>query len=203
MERSNNYGYINFIQTNESFYPYLNSKINKFVKNIQQIKGKNKLKIELDSLSYKYYKNIVNYYLFINFRYMDSKDFCSIISRLEKPSESEYQLLIILEDNGQNETFFKEVEINIELKDGNNTIFIVPIFNKTNLFLDYYTSNNQFQYKNKSKKSKSKLLYILIPIISIIIIIIAIFLILRYRKKASKGVSVDKILNEELTEIEK
>ena len=126
-------------------------------------------------------------------------DFYSKIGSQTKPYES----YIILEDNGLNETFSKEIEINKDLIDGNNTIYIVPIFNKTNLFLDYYKTKNIFQYKKISKKSKSKLLYILIPIISAIIIIIVILLILRHRKKTSKGITVDKVLNEELTEIDK
>ena len=199
-------GYINFIQTNERIYPYINSKLDKFVKNIQQIKGKNKLKIELDSLSYKYNKNIVNYYLLINFGYFEASDFYSKIGSQTEPYESyesSYKLVIILEDNGLNETFSKEIEINKDLIDGNNTIYIVPIFNKTNLFLDYYKTRNILQYEKISKKSKSKLLYILIPIISAIIIIIVILLILRHRKKTSKGITVDKVLNEELTEIDK
>ena len=113
----------------------------------------------------------------------------------------------IIEDKGQKETISKEIGINIDLNDGNNNIYIIPIFYKTNLFLDNYISYTEFYYQNypkkSNKKSDKKLLYILIPIISIIIIAIAILLILRHRKKNNKEITVDKVLSEELTNIEK
>ena len=204
-DTKDNPGYINFIQTNESVYPYINSEFNKkYVKNIQQINGKNKLRIDLDSLSYKYNKNIVNYYIFINFKYETDSVLYSTIIGQRKPNEKKHQFMTIIEDKGLNETISKQMDINIDIYDGQNNICIIPIFNKTNLFLDNYICCNEFNYQNKSKKNNNKkLLYILIPIISVIIISIIILLILRHRKKTHKEITVDKILDEELTNIEK
>ena len=197
-------GYINFIQTNEKIYPNIGSTSNKFVKNIQQKDGKNKLMIELYSLSYKYNKNIVEYYLLINF---DSEniydDLYSIIIGKKKPNRDDYEFMAIIEDNGVKETFSKDIKINIDLY-RTNDIFIIPLFKNTNYIIYDYIIKSEFKYVNVPKKEDNKLLlYILIPIISIIIIIIAIFICLRHRKKNNKEITVDKVLDEQLISIEK
>ena len=204
---TDNDGYINFIQTNENSYPYKKSLLSKFIRNIQQINGKNELIIELNSLSYKYNNNNVKYYLYINIHLRERTDFSylySIIIGHIKPNETNQEFMIILEDNGLNEIFSKEIGINIDLNNGNNKILIIPIFNNTNLILEDYIRSSEFNFKNIPRKDYKALLYILIPIIALIIIIFVIFIILKYRKKTNKkGITIEKIKSEELISLEK
>ena len=204
---TDNDGYINFIQTNENSYPYKKSLLSKFIRNIQQINGKNELIIELNSLSYKYNNNNVKYYLYINIHLRERTDFSylySIIIGHIKPNETNQEFMIILEDNGLNEIFSKEIGINIDLNNGNNRILIIPIFNNTNLILEDYIRSFEFNFKNIPRKDYKALLYFLIPIIALIIIIFIIFFILKYRKKTNKkGITIEKIKSEELINLEK
>jgi hypothetical protein len=204
---TDNDGYINFIQTNENSYPYKKTLLSKFIGNIQQINGKNELRIELNSLSYKYNKNIVKYYLFINIHLRLRTEFSylySIIIGHKKPNETNQEFMIIIEDNGLNEIFSKEIGINIDLNNGNNKILIIPIFNNTNLILEDYIRSSEFNFINIPRKDYKALLYILIPIIALIIIIFVIFIILKYRKKTNKeGITIEKIKSEELISLDK
>ena len=112
--------------------------------------------------------------------------------------------MIIIEDNGLNEIFSKEIGINIDLNNGNNKILIIPIFNNTNLILEDYIRSSEFNFINIPRKDYKALLYILIPIIALIIIIFVIFIILKYRKKTNKkGITIEKIKSEELISLEK
>ena len=116
--------------------------------------------------------------------------------------------MIIAEDNGLNETFYKEIEITIDLfEERNNVISIIPIFNETNIIKEQYITNIYFKFKKiinkKEKEKKSKLLYYLIPIIFVaIIIIVAIIVYLKRKKRNSKDITTKKILEEELTNID-
>ena len=115
--------------------------------------------------------------------------------------------MVIVEDDGLNETFTKEIDINIDLideKDGKNIVSFIPVMNKTNIIKDTFMLYREFYFKNISKNNnKIKiLLFILIPII-VIIIIFVIILYLRYRrKKNSKDISVNKVLEENLVGID-
>ncbi len=197
---TDNPGYINFIQTNDKIDPYKKSTPNGsiFVKKIQQVIRKNELMIELDSLSYKYNKNIVKYYLFINFNLNNSElsVLYSIISGYGKPNETKNEFMAIIEDNGLNKTISKKIGINTDLDDDDKKIFIIPIFNDTNLILEDYISVSNFYFKYIPKEV-NLLWYILI------IIIIAILLYIIIRKKCNKGIRIDKLVEEELSNIEK
>ena len=209
---NDNPGYFNFIPTNDNSYPFANYQlIDNFIKNIQQIEGENKIKVELDSLSYRYYPNIIKYYLIINvesvYENIHSVLF-SIIAGQRQINEASHELMVIAEDNGLSETFYKEINITIDLfEDRNNVISIIPIINETNIIKEQFIINKYFEFKkiiNKKKKGKkSKLLYYLIPIIIVVIIIIvAIIVYLKSKNRNNKDITVKKILEEELTNID-
>ena len=170
------------------------------------MKIKIKLKIEFESLSYIFYPNVVKYYLIFNVE-KDLPIYYSIITGHKKLNKKKHQLMVIVEDDGLNETFTKEIDINIDLidgKDGKNIVSFIPVMNKTNIIKDTFMLYREFYFKNISKNNnKIKiLLIILIPII-VIIIIFAIILYLRYRrKKNNKDISVNKVLEENLVGID-
>lgn len=161
--------------------------------------------IELDSLSYKYNKEIVKYYLLINFYLFYNSDYYPILIGDRKPNSEKHELMEIIEDNGLNETISKKIEINIDLINGINSFYIIPIFENTNLILkDYIIDNQKFNYTNIPKEENNNILwYILIPIIIIIIIIIVILFYIMCRKRASKDITMDNTPNEELINMEK
>ena len=202
-------GFINFIDSNEKIDNDLLYKIiEKSIKNVEQIEGKNKLEIKFESFSYLFYPNAVKYYLIFNIE-KDSINIYSILAGQKKLNQEEHQFMVIIEDDGLNERFTKEIDINISLFEGekkSNNITIIPVMNKTNLVLDDFVIYEDFIYKNASKnkgENKNKtLLIILIPIAVIIIIVIAV-LFLRYRrKKNNKDLAVNKVLQEELDPID-
>ena len=205
-------GYFNFIPTIDNSYSYTNPQLGKdFIKNIQQIEGENKIKVELDSLSYRYYPNIIKYYLIINVERIYENTYSvlfSIITGQRQINETNHELMIILEDNGLNETFYKEIEITINLfENGKDIISIVPILNETNIIKEKYITKKYFEFKKiinkKVKGKKSKLLYYLIPIIVVVIIIIvAIIVYFKCKKRNNNDITVKKILEEELTNID-
>ena len=176
--------------------------------NIHQINGKNELMVELNSLSYKYNKTIVKYYLFINIHLLREISIFSYLYSLiighKKLNETKNEFMAVIEDNGFNEIFSKKIEINIDLDNGNNEIIIIPIFNNTNLILKDYISAFDFNFENIPRKDNKTLFYILIPIIALIIIIIVIFICIKCRKKTNKkGITIEKIKSEELISFEK
>ena len=114
--------------------------------------------------------------------------------------------MILVEDKGLKETFYKEIEITIDLFEDGNYIIIIPIFNETNIIQEKYMSYKDFEFKKiKNKKEKEKiLLFILIPIIIVIIIIIfAIIFYIKHKNRNNKEITAKNILDEELTSIDK
>ena len=80
----NNPGYINFLEVNENLgksYFYPNIILNKTV---TQLKGKNEIRIKINSLSYILYPNLVKYYFIINMEDY-SGGMLSIVSGEKKP----------------------------------------------------------------------------------------------------------------------
>ena len=198
-------GFINFIDSNEKIdNELLYELIEKQIKNVEQIAGKNKLVIKFESLSYLFYRYAVKYYLIFNIE-KDSINIYSILAGQKKLNQEEHQFMVIIEDDGLYERFAKEIDINISLFEGEkkkNNITIIPVMNKTNLVLDDFVIYEDFIYKNVSKNKNKTLLIILIPIAVVIIIVIAV-LFLRYRrKKNNKDLAVNKVLQEELDPID-
>ena len=197
-------GYINFIQTNELVYPYKKSITGEFIKNIQQINGENKLKIELASLSYLYSKEIVKYYILINYYIKQNSDYYIIVIGERKPDVERHEFMEIIEDNGINDTISKEISINIEIYNDTNKILIIPILKNKNLIIDEYIDNKEFNYTNVYSPKKNNILwYILIPSIAVIIIIIVIIIVIVHKKRANKEIAMDKVTNEGLINNEK
>ena len=178
-EVEDNPGYINFIEAKDRVYKdYL--PISEFILKVEQIEGQNKLKIILKSLSYMLYPNLVKYYFITNFENYNEKplDILSLITGQKKPNRTEYEFMTVVEDNGENEIFEKDIEIDIDLK-SSNRIHCIPINSKTNLIEKAYLDYKYFDYKNwptNSHKNKSYtwliVLVVIVPIILLIIIII-------------------------------
>ena len=197
------YGYINFIQIKDFFYPYTKYLSGKFIKNVEQINGKNELKIELNSLSY-INKEIVKYYILINFDVKSKIEYYAIVIGNRKPNPINYEFLEIIEDKGINDTFTKEIEINIELYNDTNDFFIIPILKNTNLAIDNYIESRKFNYTNYYiKEEKNIFLYIFIPSIVAVVIIAIIVIVIILKKRAKKEIIIEKISNEELINNEK
>ena len=181
-------GYINFIQINENSYPYKKSLTGNIINNIEQIEGKNEIKIELNSISFKNNKEIVKYYLLINFYLEYIIEYYSILNGNRKPNPINHEFLEIIEDIGINDIIYKEIKINVDLYNKTNEIFIIPLFKNTNLILDDYSERREFNYSNINvPKDKMKLLlYILIPSLIVVVIIIVIVVVIIVRKKKKK-----------------
>ena len=203
-----NPGTINFIGKNEQIppYPFYDS-VKEVIKSVEQIEEKNKLKFEFKSLSYIFYPNLLKYYLIFNVG-KDINNFYPIVAgHKELINKKDHQFMVIVEDDGLNETFTKEIDINIDLieeKKGYNNVSFIPIMNDNNIIEDSFITYKDFKFKNilKNKNKTKTLLIVLIPII-IIIIFLAIILYLRYRRKNDdKDVSVNKVIEENLVEID-
>ena len=112
--------------------------------------------IELNSLSYKYKKTIVKYYLFINIHLLrEISEFSYLYSLIighKKPNETNHEFMAIIEDNRFNEIFSKKIGINIDSKNSNNIIRIIPIFNNTNLIQKDYIRTFLKIYQEKTIK---------------------------------------------------
>ena len=203
-------GFINFIIKNEFIFKnkYNNQQFNP---EISQIKGTNKLKIKMNSLSY-YDSNIYNYYFIIN---IDDKIpiIYSVIFDHKRLDASQKQQMIIVEDDGTKEIVEYEIKIDIELYNNpsDNIMVVVPVQKEINIINFECISKNSFSYiipntisKNYENNSFSNFLYILGGIILIILIIIVIIVIIFFLKK-NKNTN-DRVernaLNEELNNID-
>lgn len=150
---------------------------------INQKEGTNKFIINLKSYSY-YIKRPIIYYLIINEPNYNTIIFSSLT---EKRNFDKNKMMTKVEDNGENEIFQTEIEVNIELYDyevnkTSNTIIIIPVDKETNLiysFTDYLTD-----FKYKSLKNNYSVLVLIIVIGILVLIIIIGFLV--YRKKNKK-----------------
>ena len=182
-------GFIRFMSGNEVFL----DKIDKlFLLNfdVMQKEKENKLILKLNSYSY-YAKRPIIYYLIINEPYDDDEKI--IFSALtEERKFDKNKMMLKVEDNGENEYFRKEVEINKELIDcepgeADNTIIIVPVDKENNLVYVHLITYINFEYKNINNTYK----IIIIIVIAILILIIIIGILLYKKKKKEKGNNIE------------
>ena len=178
-------GYINFIPKNDITY-YQYAEFFSFNLTIKQKEKTNKLIINLKSYSY-YIKRPIIYYFIIN----ESKDDDIIFSALtEKRKFGKNKMMLKVEDNGENEDFQTEFEINKELIDYEpdhalNSMIIVPVDKETNFVFRNSKNNTIFKYENIKSSSSSALIIIIVIGILILIIVIG-FLYYRKKKKEKR-----------------
>ena len=157
-ETAPDFGYINLAK-NHHYHGNLYERYDLYKGNakVNQIEGKNRIKIHMDSLTYLSYPDIFQYYLFINvFDYFNFNysDMYSIITNKKKLSESNNELMVIIEDNGNNEIFEYEIDINIKLKEKDpNSIILILVKKDINLVEDRIQKTS-FDYKNHTMKKK-------------------------------------------------
>ena len=197
--------YINFIEINEHIYTqYLIHEGKNMA--VNQLDGKNKLRIKLESISYMFYPNPIKYYLITNV--MNEKDIIfALISGLKKPDKNKHQLMKVLEDDGLNEIFEKEFTVDIDLIE-ENSILCVPVNAKTNMIENYYISSGNFNYTNvplpeKNKNNNKTLIFVIIIVAVAIILLILIFICIKCIcwKKSSEDFE-QKVLDEKLGGVE-
>ena len=173
--------YIKFIETNEHIYTQDLSPEGKNMA-VNQLDGKNKIRIKLESISYMFYPNPIKYYLITNV--MNEKDIIfALISGLKKPDKNKHQLMKVLEDDGLNEIFEKEFTVDIDLIE-ENSILCVPVNAKTNMIENYYISSGNFNYTNvplpeKNKNNNKALIFVIIIVAVAIILLILIFICIK------------------------
>ena len=107
-------GYINFLEVKENIYKDY-SPIKKSNLTVVQLKGKNKLRVKLNSLSYSLLPNHVKYYFITNMEDNFEVMF-SMVSGHQKPDKNKFEFLTVIEDDGANEIFQTDIKIDINLK---------------------------------------------------------------------------------------
>ena len=171
---------------------------------VNQLNGKNKLKIKLDSISYMFYPNLIKYYLITNV--LNEKDIIfALISGLKKPDKNKYQLMKVLEDDGLNEIFEKEFTVDIDLIE-ENSILCIPVNAKSNMIENYYILSGNFNYTNvpfpKKNKNKTLIFVIIIAAVAIVLLILIFIWIKCKCFKKSKEDFEQKVLDEKLGGVE-
>jgi len=167
--------------------------------NATQKEKTNKLIIKLKSFSYEAKRPTI-YYLIIN-EFDDNKNNKVIFSALanEKILDKN-KTMIKVEDNGENEHFQTEVEINIELFDYENDHFsncmiVVPVDKETNLVYIHMKNSTNFNFKYEKSNSNSNSILIIIIVIGIVFLIIIIGLLLYRKKKKEKSNNIEDEIN--------
>ena len=189
-------GFINFILKNEITYHLFEESFS-LNSTIKQKEKANKLVINLKSYSY-HIKRAIIYYFIIN----ESKDDAIIFSALtEKRNFDKNKMMLKVEDNGENEYFQTELEIDKELIDyetehHSNSMVIIPVDKETNFIFKESKNIAYFNYENLKSNSSSVL--IIIIVIGILILIIIIGLLFYRKKKKEKSNNIeDEIGNNE------
>ena len=199
--------YINFIETNEYIYKHYRP-YDSLEKNIEveQINGKNKLRIKLNSLSYMLYPNLIKYYLITNV--LDEKDIIfALISGLKKPDKKKHEFMKVLDDNGLNEIFEKDFTVDIDLIELNetNSILCVPVNAKTNMIEHSYISSGNFNYTNfpfPQQKNNILIIVVIVVVVAIVFLILIFILIKCICCKKSNEDFEQKVLEEKLGGVE-
>ena len=186
-------GFVRFMPGNESILDKIDDNF-LLDFNVVQKKNENKIIIKLNSYSY-YIKRPIIYYLIINEPY-DEKIIFSALT--EERNFGKNKMMLKVEDNGENEYFRTEVEINKEFFDyesdhNSNKINIVPVDKETNLVFLHFYEFADFVYKRKDYT-----FIIIIIVIAILILIIIIGILFYRKKKKEKGNNIeDEIGNNE------
>jgi hypothetical protein len=194
-------GYINFLEVKEKIYKDY-SPLKKLNLTVVQLKGKNKLRVKLNSLSYLLLPNPVKYFFITNME-DNFEVMYSMVSGYQKPDKNKFEFLTVIEDNGANEIFQTDIKIDINLKGDSyysNKIFCIPVDSKTNFIEIFYIDIEEFEYENISTYQKNKTL-ILLMIISIIFIIVIIICYFK-RCRKSDGNLENNVLNVSLNSLE-
>ena len=184
-------GYINFIPGNE-FPSFQYDEIFQFNLNIKQKEKANKLIIDLKSFSYQIKRPIIYYFIF-----NEDQDEKFIFSSLTgKKNFEKKQMVLKVEDNGENEDFKTELEINIELYDhekdhDSNKLIIVPVDKETNLVFKDSKNITYFYYENVKSNT---IIIIIIIVIGILVLIIIIGLLYYRKKKKEKSNNIEDIM---------
>ena len=168
---------------------------------VNQIKGKNKIKINRTSLSYYYYPEIFQYYIIakeLDYSVKMHSDFYSIITNQQKLEESKHEFMTFVEDDGTNKIFETEIDIDINLKEYSNEIYAVPVRKGINLIEEGLFKVTYFNYENHKDKSNKKTLIIVFTIIGAILVIVALLII--YYKVCKKKQNSIEDLNEPITD---
>ena len=174
---------------------YYISTFNSYIHNISQIEGTNKLKVTIKSMSNIDYPNIYKYYLLINLNYhSNSSAYYQVVYNQKIINSSKKQALFIVEDDGLNEFFECEIEVNIGLNEySSNSMSLIALRKEDNLII-YTYKEEIFVYKNIPKNiddddvdddDDSNAIYFIIGggVLLIIIILIVVLIVLRRRKK--------------------
>ena len=209
-----NNNYINIVKKNE----IIKKEEKKYELNatIEQITNKTILNIKMNSLSYYYaaLKNIYKYYLIINLEEEDLiSNICAVISENKKLDKLKKQIMIIIEeDDSESDVFEKEVEINITLKNGSNSMVIIPALKDNNLLEFSSMESYEFNYTyyipdENGEKDDDKDYTTIILICSIcggilLIIIIIVIIFLKKRKNVSSNDVEKTVLNQELNRLQ-
>lgn len=167
-------GYINLVAENQknypSIYPYISLN-----PQIEQINGKNKIKIKMNSLSYVSIPNIYKYYLLFNVD-NSSVNYYPILTGENAVNATEYQIMEIINDDGSQEYLEFDIDININLKldnylqINNSNIFFIPINSENNLLELFLMTQKGFKYNNYNKNKKVSLAVIIVIFVVIILV---------------------------------
>ena len=189
-------GYVRYISGDESILDKIGLEFRLNFR-VEQKKKTNKLILNLKSYSY-YIKRPIIYYLIINEPYDDYSIIFSAIT--EQRNFDKNKMMLKVEDNGENENFTTELEIDKELIDyepehTSNEMIMVPVDKESNLVYINLKTSNSFRYEN----IKSNYIIIIIIVIAILFLIIIVGLFIYRKKKKEKGNNIeDEIANEKI-----
>ena len=170
----------------------------------------------MNSLSYYFaeLKIIYKYYLILNLEEEDLiSNICAVISGNKKLDKLKNQIMLIIEeDNNESDVFEKEVDINITLINGSNSMAIIPALKDNNLLEFNSIESYEFNYTNyipeeNGEKDDDKDYTTIILICSIcggvlLIIIIFVIICLKRRKNVSSNDVEKTVLNQELNRLQ-
>ena len=196
-------GYINFLEVKEKIYKDY-SPLKKLNLTVVQLKGKNILRVKLNSLSYLLLPNHVKYYFIINIE-DNFEVIYSMVSGHQKPDKNKFEFLTVIEDDGANAIFQTDIKIDINLKGdsyASNEIFCIPIDSKTNYIEVFHIEVQKFEYENLRTYQKNKTL-IWVTIVSIIFIIVITIIICYFKRCRKSAENIENnVLNTPLNSLE-
>ncbi len=109
-------------------------------------------------------------------------------------------MILKVEDNGENEIFQTEVEINKELLDyendhSSNYMIIIPIDKETNFM---YISSDISYFKYKNLKSNTTLIIIIVIVIIVLLIVVGLLIYRKMKKGKSNDIEDNIDVNEKI-----